>query len=79
MADRGNVLAVYREPGASGGYTSSAAELTGALLHQTRLSAPLNELELIFSVHRLPPGPGAADASPAIAYARSGESTSTIQ
>src|SRR5581483_4539059 len=27
----------------------------------------------------LPPGPGAADASAAIAYARSGESTSTIQ
>jgi signal transduction histidine kinase len=58
VADRGNVLAVYREPGAAG-YASGAAELTGALLHRTRLSAPLNELELIFSVHRLPPGPGA--------------------
>jgi two-component system phosphate regulon sensor histidine kinase PhoR len=28
-------------------------------LHQSRLSAPLSDMELIFSVTRLPPGPGA--------------------
>jgi len=58
VADRGSVLSLYGEGGRAA-YASSAAELEGALLHQTHLSAPLNELELIFSVHRLPPGPGA--------------------
>jgi signal transduction histidine kinase len=58
VADRGNVLSLYGESGRAS-YVSSAAELEGALLYQTHLSAPLNELELIFSVHGLPPGPGA--------------------
>jgi signal transduction histidine kinase len=58
VADRGTVLSLYGESGHAA-YASSAAELEGALLYQTHLSAPLNELELIFSVHRLPPGPGA--------------------
>lgn len=40
-------------------YRSSPQELTGALLYQSRLSAPLASLELIFSIERLPPGPGA--------------------
>jgi signal transduction histidine kinase len=58
VADRGNVLSVYGAAG-TGRYDASAADLKGALLYQTRLSAPLNDLELIFSVHDLPPGPGA--------------------
>ncbi len=37
-----------------------AADLGGALLYRNRLSAPLNSLELIFSIRRLPPGPGAS-------------------
>jgi signal transduction histidine kinase len=39
---------------------ASAEELRGALLYQTRLAAPLSDLELVFSVNRLPAGPGAA-------------------
>jgi signal transduction histidine kinase len=45
---------------ASPRYLASAAELRGELLHQSRLSSPLNALELIFSVNRMPTGPGAA-------------------
>ncbi|HEY5790909.1 MAG TPA: HAMP domain-containing sensor histidine kinase, partial [Gammaproteobacteria bacterium] len=57
LAWRGEVLAAF---GGSAGarYLASAAELQGALLQRARLSAPLSELELIFSVTRLPPGPG---------------------
>ncbi len=39
-------------------YLSSSDEMRGALLYQGRLSAPLSEMELIFSVERLPAGPG---------------------
>jgi signal transduction histidine kinase len=39
-------------------YVTSAADLTGALLYQARLSEPLGALELIFTVTRLPVGPG---------------------
>jgi signal transduction histidine kinase len=59
VADRGDVLALYAG-GEGGGYLSEPAELNGALLHRTHLTSPLNDLELIFSVHRLPPGPGAS-------------------
>jgi len=34
--------------------------LDGALVFRDRLSAPLDSMELIFSINRLPPGPGAA-------------------
>ena len=37
----------------------SNVDLAGALLHRARLSAPLADLELVFSVSRLPVGPGA--------------------
>jgi signal transduction histidine kinase len=37
-----------------------AYELGGTLLYRSRLAAPLNGLELIFSIKRLPPGPGAS-------------------
>jgi two-component system phosphate regulon sensor histidine kinase PhoR len=43
----------------SGRYMSNVSELTGSLLYQARLSAPFDGLSLIFSVKRLPPGPGA--------------------
>lgn len=39
-------------------YLSSAAELQGALLYRARLSAPLDKVELIFSINELPAGPG---------------------
>jgi len=40
-------------------YSSSPEFFEGALLHRSRLSAPLNNLELIYSINGLPPGPGA--------------------
>lgn len=43
----------------AGGYPASAVELDGALLYQSHLAAPLGGLQLIFSIDRLPPGPGA--------------------
>jgi signal transduction histidine kinase len=39
-------------------YPGEARDLTGALLHRARLTAPLDTLELIFSINRLPAGPG---------------------
>jgi signal transduction histidine kinase len=38
---------------------SRASQVNGELLYQTRLSAPLDQLQLIFSVRELPAGPGA--------------------
>jgi signal transduction histidine kinase len=40
-------------------YPVSSQELQGTLLYRNRLSAPLDRLDLIFSINRLPPGPGA--------------------
>jgi hypothetical protein len=40
-------------------YPNGSQALDGALLYRNRLSAPLDSLELIFSIKRLPPGPGA--------------------
>ena len=40
-------------------YPSSSQAFDGALLYRSRLSAPLNNLELIYSINGLPPGPGA--------------------
>ena len=40
-------------------YPNENQALDGALLYRNRLSAPLSSLELIFSIKRLPPGPGA--------------------
>ncbi|MGD8308643.1 MAG: HAMP domain-containing sensor histidine kinase [Chromatiales bacterium] len=57
VAWQGNVFAVLRG-GGTRQYLSSAKELDGELLYQTSLSAPLDALELIFSVNRLPAGPG---------------------
>ena len=41
-------------------YPDVAQSLDGALLYRNRLTAPLDSLELIFSIKRLPPGPGAS-------------------
>jgi signal transduction histidine kinase len=40
-------------------YPNGNETLDGALLYRSRLSTPLDSLELIFSITRLPPGPGA--------------------
>jgi signal transduction histidine kinase len=58
VAYRGEVFAAFRGQAARD-YPASAAQLRGALLYQTRLSAPLGDMQLIFSVNRLPAGPGA--------------------
>ena len=54
---QGNVLSAFtgRSPR---GYLSSARELTGELLYQAQLSDPLSELQLVFSITRLPVGSG---------------------
>ena len=57
VAYRGDVLSAFTGE-AAGGYLSSTGELSGELLYQTRLSAPMSDVELIFSVKRLPAGPG---------------------
>lgn len=58
VAYQGNVFATFG--GRMERYSPGASdELRGALLYQTRLSAPLSELELIFSIQQLPAGPGA--------------------
>lgn len=59
VAYQGNVLSALTGRTAPR-YLASTTELQGALLYQTRLSAPLSDLELIFSINRLPAGPGAA-------------------
>jgi len=41
-------------------YTNGARALEGALVFRNRLSAPLDSIELIFSINRLPTGPGAS-------------------
>ncbi len=57
-AYRGNVLTVLSSINA-GSYLSNASELEGSLLLQRQLSAPLDQMELLFSVNNLPAGPGA--------------------
>ncbi|MDH3900244.1 MAG: HAMP domain-containing histidine kinase [Gammaproteobacteria bacterium] len=57
VAYRGDVFAAFSGRAARA-YLSSAEELRGTLLYQTRLSAPLGELELILSITRLPAGAG---------------------
>lgn len=52
-----DVISFY--PGRADSYPGTASELRGTLLYNSRLSAPLDSLELIFSINQLPPGPGA--------------------
>ena len=58
VAYQGDVFALFRDSDERG-YLNRAAELDSALLYRTRLSAPLRDLELIFSITQLPAGPGA--------------------
>ena len=57
VAYNGDILSVI---GSSRGsrYLTSADQLQGALLYRARLSAPLDRVELIFSINNLPAGPG---------------------
>ncbi|MEN8206029.1 MAG: ATP-binding protein [Pseudomonadota bacterium] len=57
VAWRGDVFSAFSGRAARQ-YLSSAEELRGTLLYQTRLSAPLGDLELILSITRLPAGAG---------------------
>jgi signal transduction histidine kinase len=58
VAYRGDVFAMYHGQPAYD-YLSSTKKLQGDLLYQTHLSAPLSELELIFTINQLPAGVGA--------------------
>jgi len=67
LADMTSLIVTYQDEvlQAFGGrssrdYSSVAEGLEGTLLYRNRLSAPLNSLELIFNIKRLPPGPGAS-------------------
>ena len=57
VAHRGNVFTAF-SGSSSRRYLSRAEELSGALLYRSRLSAPLDDIELILSVTQLPTGPG---------------------
>lgn len=54
---QGNVLEAFTGQ-TSRGYLTSARELNGELLYQTRLSDPLSDMQLLFSITQLPAGPG---------------------
>ncbi len=54
---QGNVLSAFSAQ-ASSGYLVKNTELSGELLHQTRLSDPLSDLQLLFSIRELPVGAG---------------------
>ena len=57
LAYGGDVLGVLRGS-AERGYASRSPDVTGALLYRARLAAPLDGFEMIFSLNRLPAGPG---------------------
>ncbi|MEW8224949.1 MAG: HAMP domain-containing sensor histidine kinase [Candidatus Thiodiazotropha endolucinida] len=58
-AYQGNLLTAFSAT-AGERYQSGTEELHGALLYQTRLTAPFNDLEMIFTIQHLPAGPGGA-------------------
>ena len=58
VAYQGEVLATAMgQQGKS--YTSRDTQLQGELLYRSRLAAPFDTLELIYTIKQLPPGPGA--------------------
>ncbi|MGH8477663.1 MAG: sensor histidine kinase [Methylococcales bacterium] len=57
VAYQGNVYLAINK-GTPLDYASGPAEFGGSVLYQSHLSPPLNDFEVIFSVTRLPPGPG---------------------
>lgn len=58
VAYQDNVIFTVQSSGRSR-YMKSNEELDGTLLYRSRLSAPLDSLELIFGISHLPSGPGA--------------------
>ena len=64
IAHQGEVIATYDETvmrrSAYTGYMPTASQISGTFLYQSRLTAPVNDLELIFGFQRLPAGPGAS-------------------
>jgi signal transduction histidine kinase len=67
LADMSSLIVAYRDDVIrtisgrdNSRYPSVAVDLDGELLYRNRLTAPLDSLELIFSIERLPPGPGAS-------------------
>ena len=67
LADISNLIVAYQDDvidtvSRRGEYrlASGTEAFDGALLYRNRLSAPLDRLELIYSIKRLPPGPGAS-------------------
>ena len=59
IAHRDNVFTAFSSR-STGRYLRRPEELSGALLYRSRLSAPLDDLELILSITQLPAGPGSA-------------------
>ncbi len=57
VVHQGNVLEVF-SGGTSRDYFSRTQQLNGELLYQTRLSAPLSDMQLLFSITKLPASPG---------------------
>ncbi|OUR64406.1 sensor histidine kinase [Methylophaga sp. 42_25_T18] len=57
VAFQGNVLDAFSGQ-TTRGYLSGEQDLNGELLYQTSLSAPLNDVQLLFSITQLPAGPG---------------------
>ena len=58
VAYAGDVVAVFDGQDDADRSISSAGKLDGALLYSMRFSSPLSDVELIFSIKRLPAGPG---------------------
>lgn len=58
VAWQDNILATMRG-GSSTRYSSGPDDLRGTLLYRATPSAPFDRLDLVFSINRLPPGPGA--------------------
>ncbi|MCF6188917.1 MAG: HAMP domain-containing histidine kinase [Cocleimonas sp.] len=57
VSHQGNVLSVF-SANASNTYLTKKHTMSGELLHQTRLSDPLGEIQLLFSIQELPVGAG---------------------
>jgi len=55
----GGDIALVEQARADNRYGGGDRSLEGTLLYRSRLSAPFDGLELIFSIRQLPPGPGA--------------------
>jgi signal transduction histidine kinase len=60
VAYQGQPLRVFQGAVERGYAADAAGDLQGELLYRARLSAPLDSLEVVFAIDRLPPGPGGA-------------------